>query len=132
MLVQLTPFGEAEKQALLIAMRTYRQAVTDTVKFTEIPEHIHFAIDTNLKAVDALAEALTGDATYLLTSMATLDDFEDRENKPGTARVIEGVLTVTCPHCGFVNRFDGSDWMFAFLCHRCGKPVTLEPRGTDT
>jgi hypothetical protein len=49
--VELTPFGESEKQALLTAMNHYRQAVTEAVKFTQIPDHIHTVIDANLKAV---------------------------------------------------------------------------------
>jgi hypothetical protein len=75
---------------------------------------------------------LTGDATYLLTGMASLDDLEDRESKPGIARIIDGVLTVTCPHCYFVNRFEEADEMFAFLCGRCHKPVVLEPEESES
>jgi hypothetical protein len=37
------------------------------------------------------------------------------------------VASATCPHCGEENTFPGFSTMKAYVCHKCGKAVEVEP-----
>lgn len=46
--------------------------------------------------------------------------------------ILKGLLGIdsvsaTCPHCGEENMFPGFSTMKAYVCHRCGEAVEVEP-----
>ena len=38
----------------------------------------------------------------------------------------DGLLSVICPHCSFVNQFPGWQAVFVFFCDSCGQSVRVD------